>query len=183
MHRIARLCIPLILVASLAQAQTTPPSVTPQLPPPTVGITLTPAQVDAIVRVQSVPYLRYVVVQLCAAPGSNCGPTVPPGAIPTPTVPPPSSFVGFVGGVGADGTVFGTVVPGTIRVDMNFDGSTIGAVAFKPDASGAFSGLLPSVFHDAKNHEVNAYSTGTDGIKRPFDQKDGNNNTFNFTWN
>lgn len=60
-----------LLVMGVVRAQV-PPSLTPQPVPPTTSIMLTPDQIDAIVRSQTVDYLRYILIQKC---NGICGPT------------------------------------------------------------------------------------------------------------
>lgn len=173
---IAALCA----FAMSAIAQTTPPSVTPQLPPPVSQITLvlSPAEVDIVVKGQTTAYLRSVLIERCAA--TPCTPVAtPPASLPA----VPAFTVGNIFSVTSAGVVSGRVVPGSLMVTLAFDGSMVSnVVSTVPAADGTFSVQLPASLHNAVNHEITAYAITATNQKAVFDQKDGNNNTFGFIW-
>lgn len=181
-----------LCIASVAYAQTVPPSTVPPTPPPLsiVNLSLSTAEIRTVVEGQTTDYLRWVLTQRCAV--IQCTPilvALPPGSgtpPPTGTPPPvtvPTGFVGLITGVTTAGVISGRVVAGSSSVGLFLDGSQVNnAVSITPAADGTFTAQLPAALHDGRPHEITAYSMGPDAIRRKFDQVDGNGQTFSFGW-
>jgi hypothetical protein len=177
------------LLALWAAAASAQPSLVPQPPPAAnavivpltpaqttavrsnrmASVLLSPEQVTAVMRAQSVTGLRYALIVKC---NGTCGPTAPA----------PQFRVGTLW-VSSLGEFVGLVRPGTDRVAIGFDGSRTPGAEAVPAADGVFSGALPASLRDGARHTVRAYAVAADGTVAQLDRpRDGNGDTLSFTW-